>query len=78
MMLSQADDPNGFNFSRCFLIMDNMIDNESAQPEEIPLFFYPQGNDLPKQLSAISVCLAMASISLHFTHIPVFCFSNPY
>lgn len=67
-----------FNFSRCFLIMDNMIDNEMAKPEEIPLFFYPpsRGDEgLSKQLSAISVCMAMSSICLHFTHVPVWAFA---
>jgi hypothetical protein len=65
-----------FKFYRCFLIMDNMIDNEMAEPHEIPLFFYPPGKDLSKQLSTISVCLAMSSIVTHFTHVPVCALSN--
>eukprot|EP01127_Copromyxa_protea_P019904 TRINITY_DN6554_c0_g1_i1.p1 TRINITY_DN6554_c0_g1~~TRINITY_DN6554_c0_g1_i1.p1 ORF type:complete len:551 (-),score=108.35 TRINITY_DN6554_c0_g1_i1:40-1605(-) len=42
-----------------------------AEPEDLPLFFYPPGKDFNRQADAISVCLSMTSISLHFTHVPV-------
>jgi hypothetical protein len=56
-----AIDPREVPFlSKCFIIMDRTVHSESAQEEEIPLFFYPSNIPISRQVHAIQIALQIS------------------